>query len=429
MKQLSETPKANPISEKLAKTKLEKDLNKIILNINPTNEGILTFDMMGKFMRCIGIYKILYNPEYHVLCRPNGEFIYKQTTFKNDKFYTRKDKELEFQINTWGLLKRNHKGYIDAELLIELILLLATSYMDNYDSLIFDTVKLFKAADNAYGKMEYHGEIHLICKQLIKSYRELNPGRLIISIPKESIDQELTFHPKINEKSRRMADMNLNNYKLFCNQSLNISTDSEFDSRIMMMYDKKRAVDDMCEYLRNKKEQNELNECTFKPKLNPYKFRSYSAKRDLKRCKTTEELEFEKCTFNPMIYRRNLVSSKINTPKGYDEAVKRLREAERENVRKNLEKEKIPTGTNYQKVRMRKPQIPAMCYRKSNMKKPLLKINVDITDHKKGLIIINKGDDLYKVVSDFARIFKISEKKTEDLYEKIKRCTKKLICR
>jgi len=396
----------------MARSKLERDINRIVSYIDPTNQAILTFDMLGNLMYSIGIYKILYNPLYHILCRPDGDFIFRTQPLYHSHFYYRKDKELEFHVNVWRLLKRKHKGYIDAELLIELILLLSTAYKEDKERLVLYIEELFKAADRAYN--HHQEEVHWTCEQLVKSYKELNPGPLLIPTLKESANTSFSFNPRINERSRRLANKSLSEYMSRHNKTwdgdTSASTDSGFNSRIMMMYEKKQGVENMNEYLRRQKQHNELKECTFHPKLYPYKIRAHSVKRERKVWRTKEEMEFEECTFNPVLCSLNKPHSIAPFPKGYDKVIRRMRDANRERI---VQKEN-------RNVNIKLGKAPSMCFRKKKLKKPLLKIKVDISAHRKGLIVVKEGDEIETLVNNFGKVYQLSRTKEETLCRRIK---------
>lgn len=80
--------------------------------------------MLGNFMYLAGVYKILYNPDYHVKCKPDGEVICRDKEKWAKPYFLRKDKELEFHINLWRILKRSNMEFIDCVILLELLILL-----------------------------------------------------------------------------------------------------------------------------------------------------------------------------------------------------------------------------------------------------------------------------------------------------------------
>eukprot|EP00826_Nyctotherus_ovalis_P064739 TRINITY_DN9502_c0_g1_i3.p1 TRINITY_DN9502_c0_g1~~TRINITY_DN9502_c0_g1_i3.p1 ORF type:complete len:402 (+),score=81.89 TRINITY_DN9502_c0_g1_i3:354-1559(+) len=393
----------------MAKSKLERDLATIVFRMDPTNERILTFDTLGKLMRLLGIYRVLYNPAYHVLCRPNGDSAFKHLP-SSLSFHSRKDKELEFQVNIWGLLKRKHRGYIDAEVAIELLLLLAAANKESVEMLGECVEELLRAADRAYGSVS-GDDLGWSCEQLVKAYKELNPGPLIVPKLKEPVNASFSFNPRINERSRRLADRSLSHYLSHCNGAFNLSSD--FAARVFLMRQKQLAVRQFVEHLRSQQMRAEVEECTFCPRLRVYRGRVQSAKRERSVWKTREEKELEECTFNPILCRLEGRSVKTPLPNGYDKVVQRMRNANKE---KALEKENVSNASNCGRIKLKRA--PGICSRK----KSLLKIKVDVTTHRKGQITVKEGDNLQAIINNFAKSFQLPKTKTDYLYKKVKEC-------
>ena len=287
MRQIAELPKANVKSTQYAKNKLEKDLRLALEQIDTTKDGMLTFDMLGRFLHFLRIYKILYNPEFHLHCRPDGEFATKVKGAVSRGFQTRKDQELEFHINLWRLLKRRKGECIDAVVLLELLILFSDSGYESVGELAAYTegkvgvkivIELLRAAEKGYGEVESEAEtsgMKWTCEQLIKSYKGLNAAPLLI--PKAKIErmQSFSFNPKINPKSRAIAERSKCEFNM-CRtcKSPTRTEDIDFDissnnmdTRVAMMYEKHREIEEKREKMRMKQMEEEVKECTFHPVL------------------------------------------------------------------------------------------------------------------------------------------------------------------
>eukprot|EP00826_Nyctotherus_ovalis_P003856 TRINITY_DN10798_c0_g1_i8.p1 TRINITY_DN10798_c0_g1~~TRINITY_DN10798_c0_g1_i8.p1 ORF type:complete len:328 (+),score=80.26 TRINITY_DN10798_c0_g1_i8:537-1520(+) len=327
-------------------------------------------------MRLIGAYKILYNPDYHVLCRPDGEFVFNSRSEKafNKAFYERKEEELEFQVNLWNLLKQNHNDYADEELLINLMLLLSDSTNEAAENIAVFVEELFKLTAK-----EGDTEFQCACQQLVRRYKSLNPGPLILPTQKEPENTEFSFNPTINKRSRELATQTLNKAL-----SRNSSTQKyTFDSRIMRMYDKRRETEEKYKQLRALKEREELAQCTFRPVISQRKKRPATRLRT--GCKVEKEI---------------MVKSKGNLD---------LKGAKWE---KRQGKENREDGNSVRK--------------RVSKKEPLMRVEVNILANRKGTLVLYKGESLYEVIEKFAHVHQLSKENVEDLYKQLKEQTDQL---
>jgi len=324
-------------------------------------------------MRCIGAYKVLYNPDYHVLCRPNGEFVFNVRSERsfNKTFYERKEQELEFHVNLWNLLKQNHNDYADEELLVNLILLLSDSSNETTENLSFFIEELFKLTTN-----EDDMEFESVCQRLVRTYKNLNPGPLIIPVQKENESNDFTFNPTINRRSREIANQSITK-ALYRNSSTNglrkCTTKVNFTSRVRMMYDKKKEIEERCRQLREQKERQELEKCTFQPVISQYTKRATTRVR-------RREVGIVK---NP---------GKENERNGNQRIVRKV----------------LPVKTNpHERIE----------------REPLMKVEVNISPNRKGIIVLYKGESLYNIIENFARVHQLSKDNIEDLYQQLKEQT------
>ena len=161
--------KSSVMSGKFAEIKMRKSLLKFVGSFDPKNEGI-DFDTLGNIMNKAGLYKILYNPNFHVSCHPNGKLVLndKSLKFNNKRFSTRKKQELEFQMTVWNIFNNNDK--IEANFLCEFMLSLSKSKSEDRETIIRNLKELIKVNDS----VNY--------EEIIKLYTSLNPGPLFIDI-------------------------------------------------------------------------------------------------------------------------------------------------------------------------------------------------------------------------------------------------------
>ncbi len=435
VKQIAERPKVGLRSSRYAKQKLEKDLKHALAQLDTTKEGMLTFDLLGQFMHFIGVYRILYNPEFHVHCKPDGDLVSRDPAKRSKGFVERRDRELEFHINLWRLLKRQQADCVDSALLIELLLLLSDSAYESVGELAAYTegtsgctihLELLQAADRGYRKASGAGpqEMQWTCEQLIKSYKSLNPAPLLIPTQKPQKEPDYSFNPAIDTKSRKIAERSASDLQIGA-------------TRVAQMYNKQRATEERLSQLRQEKSAAEMQDCTFHPIIcnNVPRQEPSRPSKSPARQPTTEERELEKCTFHPEVKTRDLlgVEHRPKLPRGYEDVIQRMRRAGKENQAKAAQKAKIPAGENYQKNREMKPLAPSMCVkgRKGGDAEYgnaiILKVDVDVACGKKGTIVVRRCDDLLTITSNFARTFQLGAEKAEMLYHQLKRNTEGLL--
>ncbi len=100
--------------------------------VDPKDAGRLTFEALGRFMRLIGVYLILFNEKRGVHAKPvcGGKVeCDSRCCHHNQHFMTRVKKENDFQANLWRMLNVMHCGYIHTSLLRDLVV---TLYESNY---------------------------------------------------------------------------------------------------------------------------------------------------------------------------------------------------------------------------------------------------------------------------------------------------------
>jgi hypothetical protein len=70
----SQETKISVASRKMAIKKLEKDLEKAINYIDSDQTGFINFEMLGVFLYSIGVFKIIFNPNYGITIDIQGKY-------------------------------------------------------------------------------------------------------------------------------------------------------------------------------------------------------------------------------------------------------------------------------------------------------------------------------------------------------------------
>ncbi len=124
------------------------------------------------------------------------------------------------------------------------------------------------------------------------------------------------------------------------------------------------------------KDEKELEECTFKPKLN----------------KTPRRQENESIAANQL-------------PRGYYQMVNRMRKVNEE--KKALEEKihKKVIGENYDRVKLMNLKPPSFVQAEKKKRKLLMYIDVNITPTRTGRIGIYEGDDVKELARNFQKTF------------------------
>ncbi len=157
-----------------------KDLRTAFDYVNKNSRSpYFTFDSLGQFMYCIGIYKILFNPSYLVKLGINGEIESTDPRYKSEKFTVRLSKEAEFHTHFWDLLNRTKLPMVDSELVIELVLILFDLGGNELDDLVSSIEQLLAAAYKEYRVFE---EVKTVApqwtaKELVKAFKALNEAK------------------------------------------------------------------------------------------------------------------------------------------------------------------------------------------------------------------------------------------------------------
>jgi hypothetical protein len=151
--------------------------------------------------------------------------------------------------------------------------------------------------------------------------------------------------------------------------------------------------------------EQELAECTFQPKIRAYtkKLQNTGADQDPYGEATGQELE------------------QPTRPKGYQEAIERMRKHQELKEKTKIEEERKLKGERYAKDRLglEKARPPSFLNKpgNSNKRPQLLSIEVSITPTRSGRIGIKEGDDLKVLAANFCKAYQLHKDMQESLVD------------
>lgn len=123
-----------------------------------------------------------------------------------------------------------------------------------------------------------------------------------------------------------------------------------------------------------------------------------------------EKEAMRECTFQPKLLPRRAVSPRAPQPRNYENAVSRMRNANRQRELQQEERWRVPAGENYERLR-RLGQQPFSCYvdNRSTARRepPMYYVDVDVGRGRTGRIGVHEGDDLRAKARSFARAFQL----------------------
>jgi len=209
----------------------------------------------------------------------------------------------------------------------------------------------------------------------------------------QKIEQEMancTFKPTITEYKKPAKSGNQTN----ANASINLS-ELRYSQLINQDLSKAKRHDLLYEVARVQKEKQQQ--------------KAYEIRRQ------EEEEELAKCTFKPKITPLSEESpTKFQTyqnsgaPKGYKKAIERLQVSNRIKEEKKAEREHIPRGENYEKLRNSEFKPPSFLSRpKTKKQEALVYVDVNIGPGKTGRIGIHKGDNAKILARNFAKTYSL----------------------
>ena len=130
---------------------------------------------------------------------------------------------------------------------------------------------------------------------------------------------------------------------------------------------------------------------------------------------TREEKELENCTFHPKInttpmrrQENESIAANNSHPKGYFEMINRMRKVNEEKraIEEKIQKKAI--GENYDKAKLMNIKPPSFVAGERIKKKLIMYIDVNITPTRTGRIGIYEGDDVRELAKNFKKTFQLN---------------------
>ena len=267
-----------------------------------------------------------------------------------------------------------------------------------------------------------------IANQKLQNFK---PSEVKAIMEKES---NLTFKPRINKISEMIALKK----KRYINEEINgedRNYNNQFDL-IEELYYKEAVRKHKLAKQQELKKEKELKECTFTPEIN-VKSREgredneyYPSPQQFERIK--EDLEYKKgireeilkinrdrkeqeelkeCTFHPKINKFNgNIFSNSEIPTNFDKEVNRMRYAFFDRMERKMKLTENPTGENYELMR-NLPVNPPKCSMNYVIREeePFLYLDVNIGNNKTGRIGLKENDDPEQKARNFAVTFQLNQ--------------------
>ena len=166
--------------------------------------------------------------------------------------------------------------------------------------------------------------------------------------------------------------------------------------------------------------RRELQGCTFKPELNKaslamkrshsltYESRKNRDKGEKPRVTTLEEIELQECTFEPKLNTNYKKQKDKPLPSGYFETIKRLREGRPDT--RNFEEKLRSSSAGYSQRHARTTVVKPFnlqLEKRHQKAKPLMYLDIQLPNGKKGRIGIHEGDTATALVTQFAATYQL----------------------
>lgn len=394
--------------------------------IKDTEDEYITFDLLGKFMHSIGVYKVLFNPSYSVRLGQKSEL---EGDAKNRNCASRANAEAKFHKDFCSLLNYAKDPSVNCELVVEILMLLFDIVDYDLHSLADNIIQLLDIYYKEYRlreKVLEGSEKEWNVKEVVKDFKELNDVKCTVELynlskilrtPKAT-EEHSCFKPTVDEFSRNPLGKSVSKHG-----SQGAEETKNAEARIVSMYEKRKRTEERLKLEREKQAAKELMACTFRPaleaKFSASLYASISRGRDAsaERAQREEQklkAEERECTFRPAINKR-VVAKEKHVPHDYDKEVNRLRAAKEYQQRMKFTKEHIPAGENYHKNKKMKPK--PLCTTKNKKEKvaPDMYIDVTIQPGKSGRIAVKRGDDPETLAHNFAKTFGLNKDTRETL--------------
>jgi len=122
-----------------------------------------------------------------------------------------------------------------------------------------------------------------------------------------------------------------------------------------------------------------------------------------------EREEMRECTFRPKLLPSRRCAPPTPQPRSFDATVARMRAAHCRRVQRREERDHIPCGENYERLKRLGTQPFMSCVEEKLLARqpPLVYVDVDVGHGRTGRIGVREGDDLGALSRNFARAFQL----------------------
>ncbi|KAL4464322.1 hypothetical protein ABPG72_017108 [Tetrahymena utriculariae] len=223
--------------------------------------------------------------------------------------------------------------------------------------------------------------------------------------------------------------------------------------RYKILYKKQEKINEKIFNLRQEKNQKEKEQCTFKPdltinsKINEHSIllkynghvnifdRLYQVEPLEERLKKEEQVYYEKqqeelnqCTFKPNVNRSRIsgINEKIDAKdlvRDFEKSVGRVKTGFQRSQILKQKLEKVSKGERYDSLKKLKPAPPTLLSRQIQKEKPFSQFKVSLSKNKVVTISLRESDDPHTFARNFAKIHQISpsvEKELEGIIRNLK---------
>ena len=492
----SQKVKISNNSHKIAINKIEREIDETIAKYENNNQ--ISFIDAGKILSDLKIFREMFkddlNNNNNSNNNNNNSKINNNNNNNNNKHKKiqsykdiqhelltqkekeeRKQKEINFYEQLWLIINPNNTEFIKTDIFSETLKILFTPVNPNYKE-ISEILKQFLLTafflnSNPNDVKIYKSPIthQNVKEELIWDAEKLVKEFLLLK-------ENLLAYKNIKHNSKRMEKDIENNKKNICfkpkinnNNNINNENDNKyFEKRLEFLEERKNLREKVLNEMRKENEIKEMEECTFKPKINKtysnkfnnnnnnnnnklnnnnnnifeklYKTNEgkYERLNELKNLekKMEEDKELEQCTFKPNLISQNTLEQCLNStekPKGYEEFSKKMREGIMKAAEKKYLENKIPIGENYEKIKNKKIQpfniTDLKKYNKNNnnniennnnnKSNDFFTIQIKIPNGKERMIKVYVNEDPYDIANNFCKTYGLKKEVIERLAKTI----------
>jgi len=486
-------------SHKIAINKIEREIDETIAKYENNNQ--ISFIDAGKILADLKIFREMFkddinnnnnakknnNNKLHKKIQSYKDIQHELLTQKEKE--ERKQKEINFYEQLWLIINPNNIDFIKTDIFSETLKILFTPVNPNYKE-ISEILKQFLLTafflnSNPNDVKVYKSPIthQDVKEELIWDTEKLVKEFLLLK-------ENLLAYKNIKHNSKRMEKDIEDNKKNICfkpkinnNNDNNNNDNTYFEKRLEFLEQRKNLREKVLNEMRKDNENKEMEECTFKPKINKsytinkfntnnnilnnnnsnnnninnnnnnnniweklYKSNEgkYERLNELKNLekKMEEEKELEQCTFKPTLISQNTLEQCLNSqvkPKGYEEFSRKMREGIMKAAEKKYIENKIPIGENYEKIKNKKILPFNITDLKKNNKKnnnnnknenennnnnkktsnDFFTIQIKIPNGKERMIKVFVNEDPYDIANNFCKTYGLKKEVIERLAKTI----------